>query len=140
MRENAHAQDVRIAELRARERYDEILATTLRRHLSIWFGQDYTVSGSGIGQLWREHRLFSAYIVGTASRDARRFLADQIRYTAVRYRQAPQYIIGSAAATRIGAWLASSGGLRISPDVPQACDRILMPGNRRLRTGTWDGN
>ena len=124
---------MRIAELRARECYDDIFLATLGRHLSIWHSASYDVTTSGRGQRWREHRIFSAYLADDATRAVRRFLADQVRYTSNPIRRVPQFLIGTAAATSLGVRLASTSSIFVSPDVPHAKHLTVLPGNRRLR-------
>ena len=124
---------MRIAELRARERYDDILLRTLSQQLSVWHGEPFSVANRGHGQAWLEHRIFSAYVTAEATREVRRFLADQVRHTSNRLRRLPQFIIGTAAATRLGIRAASSSKLFVSPHIPNANHLAILPGNRRIR-------
>ena len=131
--ETLHPVAVRIAELRARERYDDILYETIRRHLSLWLQDEFSVSSGGAGQNWWEHRIFSAYLPSGARSEVRRFLADQVRYTSIRHRRFPQYLVGSLAATPLGVRVASAKKLVVTPNVPKASHLTILPGNRRIR-------
>lgn len=126
---------MRLDELRAREDIDGIVVRTLERAWSLEFGRSFRVEPGGAGeQRWRVQPLLSGYFVEGASSAPRRFLRDQFRHTPVWRRRLPQYLLGTALASRVGLRLTGPVAFSVTPAIPGAEERLVVPGNRRLRT------
>lgn len=126
---------MRVAQLKAREALDDILAATLSRGWSEQFGQTISVTpGPARGQqVWHLQPLLSACFVSGMRRDARRFLADSFRHTRVRHRVIPQWLLGTALATSPGLRTTSRPLFSVWPAVPKATALLVIPTNQRIR-------
>ncbi|MCA9674634.1 MAG: phosphotransferase [Myxococcales bacterium] len=125
---------MRYAEIAEREDVDAVVAATLSRGLSVWLDTTVNVQAHGErGQQWWLQPLLSAYFVDGVSAAARRFLADQFRYTPRSSRALAQWLLGTALATGGGLRVSSRRAFTVAPGVPDAADLLLIPGNQRLR-------
>lgn len=126
---------MRIAEMREREDFGGVLAKTLEQAWSRTTGTPTTVTleARGVGQRWAVQPLLSAYYTHRLGLPGRRFLRDSFRISPSLVRLGPQFILGTALATRTGLALTSSHGFRVTPAIAGDEDKVVMPGNRRLR-------
>ena len=125
---------MRIHEIAEREDLPTILRATLGRGFSTMVGREVRVAGpTGAGQRWFEQPLVSAYVVRDVSDEARRFLVDETRYTPRRSRAIPQWLVATAAGTRLGFRLAGRPAFSTDPAIPGAADLVIIPGNQRVR-------
>lgn len=125
---------MRLHELRAREDIDGIVVRTLERAWSLELGRSFRVEPGAAGeQRWRVQPLLSGYFVEGIASAPRRFLRDQFRHTPVWRRRLPQYLLGTALASRVGLRLTGPVAFSVTPAIPGAEERLVVPGNRRLR-------
>jgi hypothetical protein len=126
---------LRISELDAREDHDAIAARTLTDAWERQYGQQFRVSFGrhGRGQQWRQQNLLSAWITSSAGPEVRRFLADSFRHTQVKHRQVPQWLAGTALASRVGLAVTSRSVFTVDPALPDTHNLLILPGNRRIR-------
>lgn len=128
-----------IAEMRQREPFAETLVATLAKCWSIEFGTPVTVvAGEGTGQVWRERRPFGAFTTGSPARPCREFLRDSFRFTPVAWRLPGQWLLGTLGATRQALMVGAGDAIRVSPAIPSAADRVIVPGNLRVRVFDFD--
>lgn len=113
---------MKIAELRAREKYDDILEETLK-----------SIVGDGnADQQWYEHPFFSVYVTQGFCQDGIRFLQDQYRHTPHSMRR----IIQGAAVELLGMRSVFERVIRPAfklPAIENSSYCMWMPGNQRLR-------
>lgn len=120
--------------MRRREPFASILVETLARGWQEEFGVPFRVQdGDRTGQQWRERRPFSAFAIGQASKNCRLFLRDSFRHTPVVWRKPAQWLLGTLAATPTGLRIGAGSVFTVEPAVPGAADRLILPGNRRVR-------
>ncbi len=126
---------MRLDELRAREDIDALVRETLQTGWSAQYGRDVriTTNARADGQRWLVHPLLSAFYVPQVSRQTRRWLADSFRYTPIRRRAVPQFVLGTAMASRAGLRAGGHSAFWVTPHVPCADDILVVPGNQRLR-------
>ncbi|MGB0589252.1 MAG: phosphotransferase [Myxococcota bacterium] len=125
-----------ISEMRRREDFDAILVETLAAVWSREAGQPVSVvlgSATDGGQAWRFLPRHSAFVHPAAGPAVRRFLADSIRYTSRRWRRPVQFLGGTLLSTPAALKFASQPGFVVSPGVARAEERIVLPGNQRIR-------
>jgi thiamine kinase-like enzyme len=112
---------------------DDTLCLTLITGWADRYGYDFAISCDGPGQRWRLHLPTGAYYSGRPTQQIRKWLADQCRYTPFPVRAIPQYILGTASASRAGLQYFSSPEFVIDPPIPEADTKLVLPGGRRVR-------
>lgn len=129
---------MRISQMKEREDFDEILVETLAIGWSEQFGHPVELSlspssSSRDAQEWRLQPLLSMYCAANPTIEAREFLRDSFRFTPFFWRILPQWILGTAATTRVGLNIGSQQGFWVVPEVENADSMVLLPGNQRIR-------
>src|SRR5690554_7603738 len=127
---------MRISEMRKREPFDRILVETLTRGWSEQFNRHTEVKpfcDTDEGQHWSYHPLLSAFVVPEVNRTVRQFLKNSFRYTPVRHRVIPQWVLGTVLGSRIGLQLARQPGFTLSEPFADAASMAVVPGNQRVR-------
>lgn len=123
-----------VSEMRRREPFADVLARTLTAGWTAEYGESVSVAaGAGAGQVWKERRPFSAYTVAGAARPCRLFLRDSFRFTPVRRRMPAQWVLGTVAATAVGLRLGAGEAFTVTPAIPDAEQKLVLPGNLRIR-------
>lgn len=126
---------MRIHEIASREDFLPILLATLETMWTEQLGSSIHCSKEPItgGHAWHAQSLLSGIYTPDLAAPARRFLADLFRFTNVRSRMLPQYLLGSLLASPLG--LRTTGRpLFWSSLLPLDTSQLLIiPGNQRLR-------
>lgn len=112
---------------------DENLFRSLSEGWSDLYGGPVTVTADSPGQRWLRHLPTDAYFAAQPNNRIRRRLADQFRYTPFMSRRIPQYLIGTAAASRAMLPLFSVAGFSVAPEIPGASNILILAGGRRIR-------
>lgn len=124
---------MRLSELAEREDAERLLCETLAQGWSRQTGRPVSVRpGSDGEQTWRFQPLISAAFCGP-NKAARRYMADSFRYTAVRRRIVPQWIMGTGIASRPGLLVTGRPLFSVTPALPRAHELLVIPGNQRHR-------
>ena len=131
---------MRINEIKEREDLDVILRKTLEAEWTRTQGHQVHVrmTDSSAGQTWREQPLLSAYYVRGVESEVRRYLADSFRYTTVKARMLPQWLLGTALASKPGLRWSSKPVFRVTPQIEYAEKKLIVPGNQRIRIFDFD--
>lgn len=129
---------MRISQMKQRENFDDILIETLSRGWSEQFGHSVelflgSASAPGDAQSWRLQPLLSMYCAPEPTREAREFLRDSFRFSPFFWRIIPQWILGTAATTRLGLRFGGQQGFGVTPAIENADAMVLLPGNQRIR-------
>lgn len=132
---------MRIAQMEAREPYLETLYATLTAGWSEQFGHVVTVDAPGSGtptatavvQQWHLQPLLSSYITERPTAAVRRFLGDSFRFTPHRERAIPQWFAATTLTTGLGLLVGTRPGFVVTPELPNARDMLVVPGNQRIR-------
>lgn len=124
-----------IRELKSQEDFDRILRATLQKGWKDQYGDPFSITDdkSRDGQRWMVQPMLSAFFTEKVSRDGRRFMMDRFRYSPIRHRMAPQWVLGTALGSSPGLRYAGRTGFWVSPSVPAARDTVVIPGSRRIR-------
>ncbi|MEE2780133.1 MAG: phosphotransferase [Myxococcota bacterium] len=126
---------MRTSNLRAREDFDAILASTLSDHWTRTTGETVEArpDDGGDGQLWQDHSLLTGVFCADASPAVIRYMRDELRYTPVVHRAPAQWILGSLVASRPALKTLTRPILRVSPSVKGGEHVLILTGHRRLR-------
>lgn len=126
---------MRIADMQRREPFDAILDRTLAAAWTELLGEPVTVQRPPTPgqQVWRVLPLFSTLVTGTPGRAARRFLKDQLRFTPIRGRALPQWALAEVLSSAPVLGRVGAPALSLSRAVPGAAERLVLPGNQRVR-------
>lgn len=126
---------LRIADLRRREPFDDILRRTLTCGWTEQYKEEIRVlpAGTEAGIPWLVQPLLNAYFVPNCGERARAFLRDNFRYTSVASRFPFQWVLGTVLSSRAGLRLTGSPAFRLSASLPNEEDLLVVPGNQRIR-------
>lgn len=126
---------MRIRELEARENLQQIMVATVQATMSHHMGREVEVSSQPLdgGQPWVVQPLLSAYYVPPLDARARHFVADSLRWTSIRNRAGPQWVVGTTVGSGTGLRLLARPAFWLRPAVPATQSLVIMPGNRRIR-------
>jgi hypothetical protein len=126
---------MRVEEMREREDYEKIFAATLAKAFDSASVQNFTVrlTSKAGEQAWSLQPLLNAYYVADVRRDVRRYLRDSFRYTLIKQRLVPQFVVGSMLTTAAGLRRFGRPGFGIRPAIPGAQSKLIVPGNQRVR-------
>lgn len=126
---------MRIRELEARENLEQIMVATVRATMSHHTGHEIEVSSQPLvgGQPWFVQPLLSAYYVPPLSARAQHFVADSLRWTSIRRRAGPQWVVGTAVGSGAGLRRLGRPAFWLRPAVPATHNLVIMPGNQRVR-------
>jgi len=121
--------------MRRREDFERVLAETLADGWSAELGRPVRLrSGAGAdGQAWRFLPVFSAYVGRGAGPNVRRFLRESFQFTPFAWRAPIQWVVAQLLAGPAGLRLAGRSGFVVEPELPHEEERLVLPGNRRIR-------
>lgn len=125
-----------VSALARREPIHDILALTLSRAWSEQFGRPVRVERTAFpgAQEWRLHESLSAYTHRSIARPARRFLADNNRYTRSRSKLPARWVRGTLAASRAAQVMRQvEHRLWVDPPLEDPGQLVIAPGNQRVR-------
>lgn len=127
-----------IDEMRRREAFDRILCETLsigwsdlyERRIEVQRSQEPSKGGE---EQWLEQPLLNSYYTPEAAPPVRRFVRDGFRWTPVRRRVAPQFLLGTVLATPAALRWFGRSGFQAHPGIPDSAHQVVVPGNQRVR-------
>ena len=131
---------MRIAQMKRREDFDQILIQTLARGWSEERGEAVDVSRDPLpgGQRFQTQPLLNAYFTATLCRAGRRFLRDGIRFTPHRMRLPVQWALSGPMTRRSALNVASKDAFWVAPPFARGETRLVIPGNQRVRVFDFD--
>ncbi|MEZ4223829.1 MAG: phosphotransferase [Polyangiaceae bacterium] len=128
-----------VRELSQREPFLELTAATLGPAFGQMFGRDYQLRVDGHGeQQWLSLPPLHGFFTRDAGAEVRRFLKNGFRHTAVNSRRIPQFVLGTLLGGRYAMRSLGRPVFSVSPGVPNAAARLVMPGNQRYRIFDFD--
>jgi hypothetical protein len=88
---------------------------------------------SGLGQAWQRIALLPGLRTAHASAAVRAFQSDELRFTPIKHRALPQFLLGTLLSTPTLQQHLAHPVFMLEPALPNGDALLVLPGNRRLR-------